>query len=350
MTRGLVTPILYDRYGIMDDAGGRTMTCGIIDGTGIEDGTHHRRQEVGISARKLARQESICIWGVPLGSEGILKLSSTCTQRPTCLLRLAQYIAAPLVHHTRPAAVPLGANPPVALLLQDLFIDFYGAFFQEDAADRYLPFPSCFLLDRARCRRSPASNTSRRSVGRAREGGSSKGKDGTARIRGDRKNFSPTAHHKIRIPLGNFQSISPGHKKTVSLDLEDLRIFLPKKIKYLTAFRCQQMFRETYRAYGGGTGQLKLSAIEASAQYPEATYLQFIIYNNSLLCFAFPAMCWCPRSTSRGIRTDLHPDNGRPEWWWERNPRSQAYDMTVSLPLLFPNPRIGPSLRMEGVR
>ena len=93
------------------------MTCGIIDGTSIEDGTHHRRQEVGISARKLARQESICIWGVPLGSEGILKLSSTCTQRPTCLLRLAQYIAAPLVHHTRPAAVPLGANPPVALLL-----------------------------------------------------------------------------------------------------------------------------------------------------------------------------------------------------------------------------------------
>src|SRR5437762_4099805 len=105
-------------YGIMDDAGGRTMTCGIIDGTGIEDGTHHRRQEVGISARKLARQESICIWGVPLGSEGILKLSSTCIQRPTCLLRLAQYIAAPLVHHTRPAVVPLSANSPVALLLQ----------------------------------------------------------------------------------------------------------------------------------------------------------------------------------------------------------------------------------------
>src|SRR5436305_10033545 len=98
------------------------MTCGIIDGTGIEDGTHHRRQEVGISARKLARQESICIWGVPLGSEGILKLSSTCTQRPTCLLRLAQYIAAPLVHHTRPAAVPLGANPPVALLLQNMHL------------------------------------------------------------------------------------------------------------------------------------------------------------------------------------------------------------------------------------
>jgi len=48
----------------MDDAGGNTMTCGIIGGAGFEVGTHHRRQEVGIGARKLARQKTICIWGV----------------------------------------------------------------------------------------------------------------------------------------------------------------------------------------------------------------------------------------------------------------------------------------------
>jgi len=79
----------------MDDVGGRTMTCGIMGGAGIEVGTHHRRQEVGIGARKLARQKTICIWGVPLGSKGILKLSSRCTQRPTLPSCLANIIIVP---------------------------------------------------------------------------------------------------------------------------------------------------------------------------------------------------------------------------------------------------------------
>jgi hypothetical protein len=89
--------------------------------------------------------------------------------------------------------------------------------------------------------------------------------NGTARQRGHRRSLLPPANPQIRIPLGDFLTIPPGHNGTVSFELADFRILLQDSSQQLAAFRYRQMLR--MRAEQVGRDRLTQSISHRSSIY-----------------------------------------------------------------------------------